>query len=189
MTRRTSSPTRSTLVVGVVARRGPGLPPRRLGRQALRRRLPVVHVWHLERRVPARDPGGVAEDVAQLDLRLAVGGELGPVVGHRRVGVEQAAVDQHQRGEIGHRLGRRPDVGDGVLGPGRAPLGVAPSTPDVHHGLAVDVQHDTRAELLLSQLLGQRVAHRRKARIARPRHLGHRSLLELAYRSLRPGGF
>ena len=111
--------------------------------------------------------------------------ELGPVARDRRVGVELAPVGQHQRAQRGHGLGGRPDVGDRVALPRRRAFGVDGAAPEVDHRLAVDVQRDARAELLLRQLLGQRVAHRRKARIARPRYLGHRSLLELAYRSLR----
>ena len=65
-------------------------------------------------------PEVCAEHVPDLDGVLAVGRELRPVLRHRRVRVELAAVDEHQRGEVRHGLRRRPHVGDRVLGPRRA---------------------------------------------------------------------
>ena len=86
--------------------------------------------------------------VADQDALLAVGGELRPVRGDRRVDVQLAPVDQHQRGQAGHRLGRRPDVGDGVLGPRDRPGLVAEAAPQVDDDLAVDVHDERRAEFL-----------------------------------------
>ena len=54
-------------------------------RAATVRLLPVVEVLGVIGSAPARQPGGVADEVADLDALLAVGGELGPVRGDRRV--------------------------------------------------------------------------------------------------------
>ena len=55
-----------------------------------------------ERRVPAGDAGGVRQQVPHQDVLLALGRELRPVVAHRRVDVQVAALDQHQRREAEH---------------------------------------------------------------------------------------
>ena len=153
----------------MVARRRTRLPPRRLRGEAGRRLLPVVHVLGDERLVPAGDTRGVAHQVPHLDLVLAGLAELRPVRRDLLVGVEQPAVDAHQRRQRGHRLGGRPDVDDRVLGPRRGLLGVAPAAPDVEQRLAVDVDHDARAELVAGvELLGQHVLDRLEPRVRRP---------------------
>jgi hypothetical protein len=98
--------------------------------------------------------------VADQDVLLALGGELRPVPGDRRVDVQLAPVDQHQGRQAGHGLGRRPDVGDGLLGPRDGPRLVAKSAPQVDDDLAVDVQDQGRAQFLTGvQVPRQRGAH------------------------------
>ena len=63
----------------VVARGRPGFPPGRLGGQQGGRLVPVVQVLEGDWLVPARDARGVRQELANLDLRLAPGRELGPV--------------------------------------------------------------------------------------------------------------
>ena len=87
------------VVQHVVARGRPGFPPGRLGGQQGGRLVPVVHVLEGDGLLPARDARHVRQQMANLDPRLAVGRELGPVLGDGRVEVKLAAVDQHQRGE------------------------------------------------------------------------------------------
>ena len=107
---------------GVVARRRARLPPRRLGGEqrgdllASRSRSSVV--------IGSSQPDSPA--VWLITWRtsmaaLAVGGELGPVLGDRRVQVELAPVGEDQAGQRRHRLGRRPDVDDRVPLPRHRP--------------------------------------------------------------------
>ena len=78
----------------------------------------------------------------------------------RGVNIQLAPVNQHQRGQAGHRLGRRPDIGDGVLGPRDRPGLVAKAAPHVDDDVAVDVQDERCAELLTRvQVPRQRGAH------------------------------
>ena len=163
------------LVVGVVARRRPRLPPRPLHRQPLGRRLPVVHVPDRERRVPAGDAGRVRHQVPHEHVLLALGRELRPVVAHRRVHVQLAALDQQQRRQREHALRRRPAVDDRVLGPRGRALLVAVSAPDVDDGLPVEIDRDRRPQLLAVELLRERVPHPGEPVVAAAVHLGHKA--------------
>ena len=108
------------LVERVVAGRRARLPPRRLRGQPRRGRRP-------SRTCPRTANGWSQPETPEVcdsrcrtsTLSLPFARELGPVRRDRRVRVELAAVDQHQRGEVGHRLRGRPDVDDRVLGPRR----------------------------------------------------------------------
>jgi hypothetical protein len=111
--------------------------------------------------------------VPHLDVLLALGRELGPVVGDRRVDVEFPTVHQHQRGEREHGLRRRPAVDDRVLGPRRRPLLVAVPAPQVDDGLPVEVHGDRRAELVAVETALERLPHTGEAVIAAAVHLGH----------------
>ncbi len=92
--------------------------------------------------------------LANLDPRLAPGRELGPVLGDVRVEVEFAAVDQHERGKRGHRLGGGEHAGDRVLGPRHGAGLVGPAAPQVDHHLAVDVDGERGAEVFPRLELG-----------------------------------
>ncbi len=101
----------------LITRCGARLPPRRLGGQPRRGLLPVEEVVDRHRFLPARDAGGVRQQVAHPDVLLAVGGELGPVRGDRlrqgRAVRDRSASARPAR----HGLGARPDVDDRVLAP------------------------------------------------------------------------
>jgi len=77
-----------SLVEGVVARGRARLPPRRLGGEhgggALQSKMSSTVTAG-----PSRHARGVREDLADQHPLLAVGGELGPVPGDRRVDVEE----------------------------------------------------------------------------------------------------
>ena len=98
----------------VVARRRSRLPPRLLGRQQGRRLVPVVERLDRHRSAPARQAGGVAHHVTNLDARLVVGSELRPELVDRGVQVELALIGEHETGQRRHGLRRRPDVDDRV---------------------------------------------------------------------------
>ena len=83
---------------GVVARRRARFPPRGLRAEQGSGPATVVEVLVADGLLPARQAGGVAHHVTDLDRVLAVGGELRPHVGHRGVEVELAAVGEHQAG-------------------------------------------------------------------------------------------
>ena len=73
--------------------------------------------------------------------------ELGPVVTHRCMHVELAAVDEHQRGKRCHGLGGGPHVDDGVALPRRSSGGICPTAPEVGDDLALDGNGNGRAEI------------------------------------------
>ena len=66
----------------------------------------VVEQVGLAHPVELGQPGAVPHDVADGDVGLAVGAELGPVLGDRRVVVDQPAVGQPVDDRRGHPLGR-----------------------------------------------------------------------------------
>jgi hypothetical protein len=122
----------------------------------------------------------VAEQVPHLDVLLAVGGELRPVVADRRVHVELAALDQHQRGQRQHGLRRRPAVDDRVLGPRRRPLLVAVPAPQVDDGLPVEVDGHRRPQLVALEVARQHFPNSAEPVVAVALHLGHGVLLVAA---------
>ena len=94
-------------------------------------------------------------------------GERRPVLRDGRVHVQFSAVDQHQGRQAGHRLGRRPDVGDRVLLPRLSASLVAVASPQVDGYLAVEVEHDGSAKFRPRVHIPlQRVRHRAEALIA-----------------------
>ncbi len=101
----------------VVARRRPRLPPRLLLGQQPLGRLEVEQRRDVERLGPPGVPRRVRQQVPDQHV---VAAEARPVRRHRRVEVELAAVGQHQCGQRRHRLGDRPHLHHGVLGPGLA---------------------------------------------------------------------
>ena len=78
----------------------------------------------------------------------------GQYAGDVCVEVEFAAIDQHERGERGHRLGGGEDVGDRVLGPRHGAGLVGPAAPQIDHHLAVDVDGERGAEVFARLELG-----------------------------------
>jgi hypothetical protein len=72
---------------GVVARGAARLPPRGLRGQERRRPVPVVDLVVFERPLPAGYARCVRQQMTNLDIRLAVGCELRPISGDRRIHV------------------------------------------------------------------------------------------------------
>lgn len=157
----------------VVAAHGPRLPPGGLGGEVGGAGILVVEVGHGDGRGEAGEPGGVAHDLRHGDLVLAVGGELRPVPGDRRVEVEIAPVGEHQQRGGRHRLGGRPDVHDRVPLPRGAVL-VSIAAPEVDDRLAPQGHAGAGAQLVaLIEVGGEGVSDRLEARRARPADLGH----------------
>ena len=105
--------------------------------------------------------------MAHLDVLFAVVGEFGPVLRHRRVCIDQTAVDGDQCGEGGECLGAGEEVDDRVLAPRDSPRAVGVTAPDVDDELAVDVKGDRGAEFLtFGDFVGQRVGDLREAAVA-----------------------
>ena len=114
-----------------------------------------------------REPGRVIQDVPHQDALLAVLRELGPVLGHRRVRVDEAPIDEDVEADARDALGDGHHAQDGVPFPPPGVAVVAVARPQIHHGLAVD--HDTgrRADLLVGGVvLLKCLRHRRKAGMA-----------------------
>ena len=82
---------------GVVATGCTRLPPGRLGGEEFRHPIPVVPDVSGVDLVETRQAGAVAHQMAHFDAFLAVGGELRPVLGDRRVEVEFATVGEQER--------------------------------------------------------------------------------------------
>src|ERR1039457_214420 len=86
----------------VISRRRARFPPRSLCSQSAGAKIPVGEVLGIQRCLKAGESRGVAHDVANLDGFLAPLGEFRPILGHRSVEVELAAIMKHQRDEEGH---------------------------------------------------------------------------------------
>jgi hypothetical protein len=157
----------------VVAGQRARLPARRLGGQPRSDRGPVAQVAGGHRAVEVRQARGMGEHVADLHVLLARRGELRPVPGHRRGQVEIAPVGEDQRAQGHHRLGGRPDVGDGVPFPRGGALRIGVPAPQVGHRLAVHVDRGASADVVLVQRLGQRLAHGLEPLVAHTVDLGH----------------
>ncbi len=123
---------------------------------------------------PARKAGGVAHQVADLHTFFPTGRELGPVLGHRRVEVELAAISQHERAQEGHRLGRGPNVGQGVPLP-QCRMGLVDiAAPHVDHGLTLEEHGDRRAHVGSGfETRGQRGHHPLESLVPRPLDVSH----------------
>ena len=78
-------------------------------------------------------------DFANRQMRLAVGPELRPILGNRRVVVDQPPVDESVDDGRGHPLGCREDHRRGIGRPRHCAAPVRPAGPYVDDGLAVEV--------------------------------------------------
>ena len=166
---------------GVIARRGARLPPRRLSARGGRSTSP-------SRRCPRCANGGshpesperVRQQVAKLDVLLAVCGELRPVLGDRREwhrpGRGRSSINARQRGE---RLGAREDVDDGVLAPRHRLGGIRVAAPHVDDEFAVDVDGYRGADFLaVGDLVGECLGDLVEPGIAVPlQNVMHRTIM------------
>ncbi|WP_280450252.1 hypothetical protein [Nocardia cyriacigeorgica] len=110
-----------------------------------------------------------------LDGVFAVRRELRPILRHQRVGIDAAAIYQHQYRECGDGFGARPHIGDRVAMPRGGAVGVCPAAPDVDDRRAVDGDGDRSAEILPGvEVAPQRFAQVIESWIAVTRDLGHR---------------
>ena len=142
--------------VCVVVRLGPRLVPRFRALQDADHLVPVVDLLEPDRAREAGETRAVDEYLTRGDRRLAVLFEPWPVVGDRRVEVEQPTVVQHQHGDVDHHLRRREHVDQRALRPGSSSPAVAGSGPQVddeipaeHHGKGgafVDAEFLIRSE-------------------------------------------
>jgi hypothetical protein len=105
--------------------------------------------------------------VAHLDVLFSIVGEFGPVLRHRRKGIDQATIDRDQSGKGRECLCAGEEVDDCVLPPRDGLRSVSVPAPDVDDDLAVDVKGDRGAEFLaFGELVGQRVGDLREAGVA-----------------------
>ena len=163
-----------TLRHRVIARCGARLPPRCLLGQPCDAELPVGQVLGGQGLLPTAQAGGVPHDVAHLNALLAVGAELGPIVGDGRVEVELLTVVQHEGDEERHGLGGGPDVGERVAFPRPRLVLVGPAAPDVDHRLAVEEDGNGGAEVGSAvELIGECPADSVEAWLVGSVHLCH----------------
>ena len=143
----------------VVGPLGLDRPGRRLDLQ--RRDHPVVMVdVACLGRVGETDPAIVRDDVPDLDVGLAVLGELRPVLGDRRFEVDQPPICKDVHAGGAHTLGDRIHDAQRVLAPGLAARGVHMSAPEIDHFLAVMVDRDRAADLVMvGEVSGERLAN------------------------------
>ncbi|MNO74411.1 hypothetical protein D3C76_654090 [compost metagenome] len=145
---------------GGIAVLGAGCPPGRFGSQRIDHGLPVIQRLGRQQLTDGRQAGTVAEQLAQGDRLFACLGELGPVVGHRRIEGQLALADQLQGGDSGEGLGAGEQVGDGIAVPGLLAVLVGTAGPQVDHGFATDLDAQRGATLLgIIEQRGKGFAH------------------------------
>lgn len=108
-----------------------------LSGQCGRHRVPGQRLVQRHRLVQRDQTGLVGQQPAHRDVRLAVRGELRPVLRHRRVQVQRPALGQHVCRGRGRPLGRRVDELQGVRCPRPTGFGVGDASPQVHHRSAM----------------------------------------------------
>src|SRR6185312_1450963 len=86
---------------------------------------------------------------------------------HRRVEVQEAELHDPQHAGGGDRLADREEVDQRVGGPRAGAGAIGPAAPKIGHLAAADEDRHRRADLaVLREIGGERLAHRREARIA-----------------------
>jgi hypothetical protein len=156
------------LVVNVVGRAGTRLPQRLLHFERTDVCVVIVEPagihgvggQHRNRR-------GVIEHHPHRDGLLARLRELGPVMRHGHVGIDQPAVDRHVEADAGNAFGDAHHAHRGVRVPRLTVVGAGPPAPQVDHGLAINDDRAACAELFLdTKVLGERLEHRRELFVA-----------------------
>jgi hypothetical protein len=143
----------------VVAVRDAGLPQRQLHLERADDRVPRQCLGARELGVDGGQPRLVGEQPLHRDVLLAGLPELGPVLHHRRVDVEQAALGEQVRADRSGALGAGEDDLQRVVVVRRAGV-VARPAPDVDDLPAVDVERVARALFaVLDEVVGEGVAH------------------------------
>jgi hypothetical protein len=105
------------------------------------------------------DARDVGHDVADGDLALARGGELGPVVGHARARVKTPGLDLHGGEEGDDALRGGESQGCAVLPPGCA-VGRVAAAPEIEDRLTVVDDRQRRARLAVGDHVGERSSDR-----------------------------
>jgi hypothetical protein len=141
-------------------------PPRRLGGERAGHQAPVEHAVGRERFAQGGQAGLVAEQLPQRHGRLARGGELRPVPGHRRIGVQPALADQpgHARGD--QPLADREHVDQRVPLPRPIRPLAGQAAPQIRDHPPAHRQARGRAGLApLGEVGGKGIPHRGEARV------------------------
>ncbi|MNN47827.1 hypothetical protein D3C81_1622660 [compost metagenome] len=124
-------------------------PPGLFLRQCIGHRLPVVERFGREHPAQRRQTGAMAEQLAHRNALLAGGGELRPVVRHRRIQLQPALADQLQQGNAGECLGAGEQVENGVSLPLLTRLPPCAARPEIDDHLAANLDAQRRATLLM----------------------------------------
>ena len=130
----------------MVAVRRSRLPGRALRRERLDGWPPRQEFLGRQRVVEDRQPDLVGQQPAHGNVLLAAGSELRPVLGHRGVEVEFAALGQQVGADRGRPLGAREHHDDAVLGPRPTGLHVRHTAPEIDHLLATVVKAERGAD-------------------------------------------
>ncbi len=132
--------------------RGVRLPQGALRLQRSNHGVPGENVFEAQWAVDGRQACAVAEEPADRHLLFALGGELGPVFGHRCVEVEPALLGQHVRRGRHHTFGRGHDELQRV--------GRVGAAPQVDHLSPTDVDAAGGADLTETlEVGGERLLH------------------------------
>ena len=136
-------PERDTVVAMPRARRPGG----GLRRQSLREPLGRSDIGKGQQRLDHRQPGLVGQQLPHGDRLLAALRELGPVVGHPRVIVQQSARNGQRDCQCGNTFCRRERIDQRVVRPRRPSAPVAETTPEVHDLAAVAIDRERGSDL------------------------------------------
>jgi hypothetical protein len=147
-----------------------------LCRKGIDHRVPGKGIGAGKRPVQRRQAGLVSQQPADQEALLALGGELGPVGGDRRVQVQFASLDEQQRAGSGRRFGGGINDLQGVVLPRPGGLGIGDAAPQVGHRSAVQVHADRRAHFrAVGEVRRERLADRLESWRGLPHDLGHPS--------------
>jgi hypothetical protein len=164
-----NSPGQEAERVDVIAVRRPWRPPWLLGRERCGHRRPVELAARRHPPPEGRQPGLVAEQLADGDPGFSRRTELGPVPGDRRVGVQPALPDQPRGARRCHALADGEHVHQGVPAPLAGAGGVRPAAMQIGDHPAAHRDADSAAGVsAISEVRLELGAQRPERRIAAP---------------------
>lgn len=156
-----------------------GFPEWLLRCQQPRDLIPIVEIVLGNRLAPSQ-AGGMAHQMADFYVLLAVGGKFRPITCHWRIEIKFAAIGENERRQRRHCLCRGIDIDDCVLGPGTIACLIRKTAPQVDNGLTSKCYAEESAKVCS----GGKVVRKNIAHSGEP--IIHKSFNSLRYSSIIP---